>query len=240
MSLIENNRIQCILYGENGASALTPSEKTNLFVKHAKKICRRHGVSLRFLNKKYASTDGRDKVQGYFFEGDEDEKANIAIAKDNPRTDWLGCLCHELGHMFQWLEGDLTYVALDFSGADANGIFDDDEESEENRHKAMMLVLANELDAERRAVDLIIKWDLPINIERYTKQSNAILYYHHIALETGKWAEKKTLNTHRILEKMPSTFDNDYSIIADDIKELMTKINKEKVHANLRLSMRKV
>ena len=53
---------------------MTPSEKTDLFVKHAKKICRRHGVSLRFLNKKYASTDGRDKVQGYFFEGDEDEK----------------------------------------------------------------------------------------------------------------------------------------------------------------------
>ena len=219
---------------------MSPSEKSELFVKHAKRLCRRHGVSLRFLNKRYASTDGRDKVQGYFCEGDEEEKPHIVIAKKNHRTDWLGTLCHELGHMFQWLEGDLTYAALDYSGADANSIFDEDDHSYKTRRHAMMLVLANELDAERRAVDLILKWDLPVDVKRYTKQSNAILYYHHIALETDEWAAKKTLNSKRILDKMPSTFDNDYSTIPDDMKELMMSVNKELKDAYLRLQMRKM
>ena len=219
---------------------MTPSEKTDLFVKHAKRLCRRHGVSLRFLNKKYASTDGRDKVQGYFCEGDKEEKPHIVIAKKNNRTDWLGTLCHELGHMFQWLEGDLTYAALDYSGEDANNIFDETDRPIEERIHAMILVLANELDAERRATDLIIKWDLPVDVLRYTKQSNAILYYHHIAVETKEWAAKKTLNSKRILDRMPSTFDNDYSTIPDDMKELMMSVNKEKKDANLRLQMRKM
>ena len=221
-------------------AVVTPSEKSNLFVKHAKRLCRRHGVSLRFLKSKYASTDGRDKVQGYFCEGDDEEKPHIIIAKENNRTDWLGTLCHELGHMFQWLEGDLTYEALDYSETDANSIFDEYDSTYEQRKHAMLLVLANELDAERRAVDMILKWGLPINVERYIRQSNAILYYHHIALETEKWAAKKTLNSNRILEKMPSTFDNDYSTIPDDIKELMLRVNKEKQDAYLRIQMRKM
>ena len=219
---------------------LTPSEKTELFVKHAKRLCRRHGVSLRFLNKKYASTDGRDKVQGFFCEGDEDDKPQIVIAKKNNRTDWLGTLCHELGHMFQWLEGDLTYAALDYSGTDANAIFDETDRPLEERKHAMLLVLANELDAERRAVDMILKWGLPINTVRYIKQSNAILYFHHIAIETKRWAERKTLNSKRILDKMPSTFDNDYSTIPDEMKHVMVTVNKEKANANLRIQMRKM
>jgi hypothetical protein len=219
---------------------MTPSEKTDLFVKYSKRLCRKHGVSLRFFNSKYVSTDGQDKVQGYFYEGDDEEKAKVSIAKENPRTDWLGTLCHELGHMFQWLEYDITYMALDYGhekGRDAATVYEDLDEKIDTRHEAMQLVLANELDAERRALDLIIKWDLPITPLRYIQTSNAILYYHHIFLDTGQWASKGTLNSNRLLRKMPSTFDNNYAIIPNDIKELMMSINNEKEdkikHANI-------
>ena len=65
-------------------------------------------------------------------------------------------------------------------------------------------------------------------------------YLTDIAIETKRWAERKTLNSKRILDKMPSTFDNDYSTIPDEMKHVMVTVNKEKANANLRIQMRKM
>ena len=79
-----------------------------------------------------------------------------------------------------------------------------------------------ELDNEKRAVKIIKKFDLDIDIDRYIKKANAYVLFYNRLLATRKWATPKNspYSNQRIIEKMPRYFMKDYSTLSKRIEKV--------------------
>lgn len=94
---------------------------------------------------------------------------------------FLNILVHEYSHMKQWIEG-LAIWRTKYKGYEPydvvhNWLHEGKEYPEDVLDKCFRLVKEVELDCEKRAVETINKWKLPIDTKTYTKCAIAYLYY---------------------------------------------------------------
>jgi len=134
------------------------------------------------------------------------------------RPDSLEILAHEFGHFTQWRENidiwkksmvSMPLVDEWLGGKEVHNI---------KKHLGVCRDL--ELDNEKRAVRIIKKFDLDIDIDRYIKKANAYVFFYNRLLATRKWATPKNspYNNQRIIEKMPRYFMKDYSVLPKRIE----------------------
>lgn len=130
---------------------------------------------------------------------------------------------HEYCHYLQWKERRRYYNNL-INGC--NIVFDwlDGTFFKKNILKyAFDLVIELEWDCERRAVELIKKYDLDVDIERYCRTANTYILFYHIVRETRKWS-KGGLYTPSLIKSMPNEImDLDFYLSSDNIKEHQKK-----------------
>lgn len=84
-----------------------------------------------------------------------------------------------------------------------------------------------ELDNEKRAVKLIKKFDLDIDIERYIKKANAYVFFYNHMLATRKWASPKNspYRNKRLIEAMPAHFRMNYKTTPKRIEKIFIEEN---------------
>jgi hypothetical protein len=84
-----------------------------------------------------------------------------------------------------------------------------------------------ELDNEKRSVEMIKKWNLPIDVSVYTKKSNAYVLFYNYMLHSRKWSKPSNspYTNENILAAMSDKFDMEYGELKEDIKELFMKEN---------------
>jgi hypothetical protein len=166
------------------------SKASKDFLKYVRKICKDNGVTLKFGKGRLVKMQPFNfKVAGYF---DEEEKL-LHCGRGLNESDFLSTLVHEFAHVLQWIDGDTTYKNCDHEkyGSVQNLVCQwiKDEVSIRDREliNYTKKMIACELNAERRAVKLIKKFDLPIDIKRYSEHASATLYTYWMTLKTKKW-----------------------------------------------------
>ena len=84
-----------------------------------------------------------------------------------------------------------------------------------------------ELDNEKRAVKLIKKFDLGIDVDHYIRKANAYVFFYNRLLATRKWAtpQNSPYTNQRIIEKMPRYFKADYSVTPKRIEKIFIQEN---------------
>ena len=150
-------------------------------------------------------------VAGYFVDRPQ---LTLAVGIGKPIDEWLPILVHERGHMEQWIDKDRVW---DEAFADNRETVDWIDEWTQGRDDLPMPIaqliersFAVELDCERRAIELIKKFELPIDIEQYTQKALSYVYYYKHMLHSRQWYDQSWVpyETDDIWTHAPKTLDN--------------------------------
>lgn len=140
------------------------------------------------------------RVSGYFSEVTKE----IRVARHS--NDFLPTLVHEYSHFQQYAEG--KFAAAGDAADLLEGWFGGKDYAEREVSRAFSVVRSCERDAERRSVDLIKYYNLPVNLDLYIRRANCYIYAHYIMHRYRKfWAFKRDpFRSHTVLAIMPNTF----------------------------------
>lgn len=191
------------------------------FIKYVKEQCEIHGVKCDLQQHKYLDLSGDIKCGGYF----DGENKELAAAMKH--KDAMSLLVHEYGHMTQWLENiDIWKRCMD---DDSHNIVDEwlsgKYFEDINYHIDNCKYL--ELDNEKRAVKLIKKFDLEIDVDDYIRKSNAYIQFYNYLKLSRKWSMPKNspYMNERIKANCPKTFSMDYSKISKKLEKIFREEN---------------
>ena len=200
------------------------------FVEKIKSDCEKNGVKTLILDEThvpYLNTDM--KVNGYF--SDYPDKV-LACATKKPVEDWITILAHESSHMDQSVENSDVWKKLVDSRIGTKDVYDfidewiNGKEFTQNQLDTFFKIAINtELDCEKRTVEKLKKYELPVNIEEYIQNANAYVYFYLIIQKYRKWyiAGKEPYRIKEITSEMPTNFNNDYNILPENLEKLYVK-----------------
>lgn len=194
-----------------------PSEVAR-FVRRELKKCRDNGISIYMPSCINISDYGCD-CSGYF----NDSPLKFAVGVKGSYRRWLPTFVHESCHMDQWLEQDPVwtrrinrYKPLNLFDYWLSGKIELDKEL---RRDMIDCVLNIELDCEKRSVDKIIRYNLPISLDTYIRKGNAYVWSYRIMQRTRNWKYSAAHSYPAIWRAMPTVFGDDYSRVPGEIKE---------------------
>jgi hypothetical protein len=196
------------------------------FIDYVKTECKKHKVKIKQYKRKHINLSNSIKCGGYFSDGSDGlDGGKPVLAYAQGHKDYLELLVHEYCHMTQWLDGiDLWKKANDSLELIDKWLAGEEVEDIE-KHIANSRDL--ELDNEKRSVEMIKKWNLPIDVSVYTKKSNAYILFYNYMLHSRKWSspENSPYTNKNIIEALSDKFDMVYDHLTEDIKELYMKEN---------------
>lgn len=141
--------------------------------------------------------EGDNRCNGYF------DCATLAVATGKPFEDWFPVFIHEACHMDQWLDeseywpdtldDDYTILERHHAGEDVD----------DKIVSALNNIILLEADCERRAVEAIEKFGLPLDPKIYAKHANSYLLFHTKMLTTRSWYSIAPYEIKKIWSKMP-------------------------------------
>ncbi len=171
------------------------SKATQSFLKHVREICRQYKIKFKVGNGRTVIMKPFGfKALGYF---DEYEKI-LHCAKGRSEEAFLSVLVHEFAHLLQWIEKDNLYTSCNHPkyGSVQNAVcmWVNNELNIRDRELQSYTekMIDCELNAERRALKLIKQFELPVNIERYSKVASATLFSYWMTKKQRKWDFKIT------------------------------------------------
>lgn len=178
------------------------------FLEKVRKDCIKNDVRLFLHHEKYIVSD-RIGCSGYF---DANDKI-IAVATKKNKSDWLGVLAHEYCHMIQCNKNTKVWNNCFESGFDSYLIIDLwlenlVELTDNQKHDYIDRTIKLEKDCEQHTVSMIIKYDLPIDIDEYIRYANAYIGFYAAMAHYRKWYNplKAPYSSKKIAKKMPTDF----------------------------------
>lgn len=190
------------------------------FIEFVKSECKKHKVHFKEYKRKYIKLSDSIKCGGFFASGDDDgfEKPTLAYSKGN--TDSMSLLVHEYGHMTQWLDTSSVWSKSTQSLGYLDEWLAGNEIDDISKHIDIALEL--ELDNEKRSVELIKQWNLPLDIPTYIKKANAYLQFYLYLKESRKWSVpgRAPYSIEEIVNEMSDKFDMNYTYLEPKIRNL--------------------
>jgi len=175
-------------------------------------------------------------ASGLFIEVyEEDRLAELTVAVGRPVEEWFPIFVHETSHMDQFLESSKywhnIYIIVDGERIEGIDILDrhiaGDSFPPEVLWEAVSRAVAVEWDCERRVVEKIKQFDLPINIEEYTKKANGYLYLYRMAAQERAWSipGRAPYSVPEVWEVMPNRLLSlrNYRFVPKKYQELYKK-----------------
>jgi hypothetical protein len=131
--------------------------------------------------------------------------------------------------MDQWLENSKFWINNFIDGKEAIDYIDEwisgKDFSQDELDKFFSAAIGVEHDCEMRSVRKIEEYELPLIKSEEIQKANSYILFYSVIKETRKWylPGKAPYLIKDVWSKMPKTFDIDYSIVPEDIKELYNK-----------------
>jgi len=145
------------------------------FVYHTVKTANENNIGIRFSNDKLVYSGGDQIGSAGYFSSYQREIA-VAIANITPNN-IMSLLVHESCHMDQFVS-DISFCNKYITGAGYyfNWLAGEIELTDKEVAKYTQDVIALELDCEKRSVEKIKKYKLPLNAKLYVSGANSYLY----------------------------------------------------------------
>lgn len=166
------------------------SNSSKIFLKFVRETCRKNGVKLKIGRGKSVNMKPFGfMVSGYF---DEEERV-LCCASGGSESKFMATLVHEFAHVLQWIENDSSYKFCNHrkygSVQSAVCMWINNEITIRDKYLVSYTekLIACELNAERRAVKMIKQFNLPIDLERYSKNASAVLYSYWLTIKKKQW-----------------------------------------------------
>ena len=190
------------------------------FINDSLARCRQNNIRIHLPRAVRVSNKGT-YCAGYF----DDDPLEFAVACGRNTKKWLSTFVHESCHLDQWLENTELWNGR-INGAEPIAVLDNwlqgQIELEDNTKKQLFdRIISVELDCEKRSVEKIRKFKLPINTDRYIRESNAYVWSYRLVEETRDWDHSAAYECESVWRAMPNHFDNDYSYLSDEIRDIL-------------------
>ena len=185
------------------------------FIKFVKADLKEYGVKYYLPRTKKIKCDGV-LVSGYF----DDTVPVLACAMKNEQA--YEVLVHEYCHFTQWRDQCKPWVMAVKHKA-FEGLWDFLGGAEvKNINRLLSLCRDVEEDNERRAVALIKKMQLDIDIDYYIKKANAYIHFYNWMKTSRRWCRpyNTPYTNKRLLDAMPTTFSESYTVLPAHIKQI--------------------
>lgn len=136
---------------------------------------------------------GKNNVSGYFSE--DSKEIVISIKEEN----WLEILVHEFNHFVQFINNEEKYVLINQGESNfLNELWEwldgNIELNTKRKNLLFKTVQDMELDCERKSVEMIKSFDLPIDIEEYSSIAHIYIFYYTYAKKNRCWfSENSTI-----------------------------------------------
>ena len=191
-------------------------ENAKRFIKYVKRMCAEHGIKADLRRAKKLTLSNNIKCSGYF----DEEAGVLAVAMKNDGA--LGILVHEFCHMMQWLDSKRGKFRRWSIATNALGKIESwlAGKPATNIKRAIGYSRDLELDNEKRTVAMIQKWDLPINIDDYTKRANAYILFYNWMHKTRKWSTPPNTpyDNPMVYEQMSTKFNMKYTTLSRNVR----------------------
>ncbi len=165
-------------------------------------------------------------VSGYFIDYGN---PTLAVAMGKPTEEWVMILAHESSHMDQWIEKSPYWTNSFINGREAVDYIDEwisgKDFSDEELDKITKASIGVELDCEKRTIEKAKQYKLPIDVKEETQKANSYILFYTLVKSTRKWnvAGKAPYQVKEVWSQMPTTFDMDYYVVPENLKELYLK-----------------
>lgn len=190
------------------------NKKAREFIKYVKEECKKYGIKCDLRRTKYVRLPGKLKCSGYF----DDHDMELVCSMNRP--DSLEILAHEFGHVTQWKDQIDLWKKADVSIPKVDEWLMGEDVPDIKKHLAVSRDL--ELDNEKRAVKIIKKFGLDIDIDQYIKKANCYVHFYNRMLATRKWCspDNSPYNNKRLIKQMPAHFRMNYNKLPKKIEQV--------------------
>jgi len=189
-------------------------DRIKYFIAFVKAECRKEGVKCDLRNTSYVKISNSIKASGYF-----DENVPTLVCSMG-RKDSIEILVHEYCHLTQWRERIPLWVEAEIS----MNLIDEWLSGKEVRNIKKHIEISRdlELDNEKRAVNTIKEFNLPINLENYIRKANSYVHFYNYMLISRRWATptKSPYTNKRLLESMSTKFNMNYKKLPKRIEKI--------------------
>ncbi len=194
------------------------------FFKYADHTCEEAGVLIETEDSKYLVLRN-EKVYGYFTpptQGPPLTFGRIRIALQSGYPDPLHSLVHEFAHFTQWSEGSEAWQVRQY-------MYDRFVQITARKKKIPNIervgvrrsIRALELDCERRAVQIIKTWDLPLDVAAYIQYANVHIWWQTLAIEHAASGSRRPFRTAVINPSIVALCPKEFLEIYDDVPEFI-------------------
>jgi len=200
-------------------------ENIQRFVRSLKRKAKKLKITLQLTNDKFVILSDDIECQGFFSDKQNKIPGVLATATNKSINSWLSTLVHESCHMDQWSEKvsiwevymkediDLYYYKwINNKRVNKNKVY-----------RVLDICRELELDCEQRAVQKIIKYNLPIDVKEYIQKANCCLFFYSY-LKLDKNGSLPNYDNVKVYTK----FKDDWYIDYDDISNNILKLFKNK------------
>jgi hypothetical protein len=179
--------------------------------------CIESGISLRLENTERIKCDCIS-CEGYF----SDACKELIVGTKTDTQTFILTIAHEFSHMNQWKENSKI-----FKEADKNiPLFDryiiGKVKRSKRTDKAISLIQKMELDCEIRTIQLIKDYQIPYDIKKCIKKSNAYIFFYSYLKVNPHWYKRSPGLISAILKEMPDQFSDNLDI-SDKLSDLYLK-----------------
>jgi hypothetical protein len=198
---------------------MNKTKKELAFIEYVKGECKKYGVKCKLKSVKYVKMDGNVKCSGWF----DEEVPELVVAMNRP--DWIEILAHEYGHLTQWRENAPIWKEAVKSLPKVWGWLDGTNVRNIEKHIGISRDL--ELDNEKRAVKIIKKFELKVDLEHYVKKANAYVQFYNWMLITRKWSKptNSPYKNKNLVEAMSSKFNMKYDKLTPKLENIFRTEN---------------
>jgi hypothetical protein len=202
---------------------LKTSKKVQDFIRFVKSDLLEYSFKLEITRGNFVNNGGH-RVSGIFDEN------NKFLRVGGKHHSWLSILVHEYAHFIQWKTQAIEFTDMFINGVDCNQIVDMwingcDEFRPTTVKRAFIKVRRLERNCEMLALNIIRRYELPINRKRFVRQANCHIYYYHMMEMTRKrWIKDSMFESVAISRLMPVTFrKNTVHHIPPDILDVASR-----------------
>lgn len=180
--------------------------RENALIQHIVSHCREEGVIVQFYSTRNYVGTKRSGTVGSF------DGVNKVLRVTCRVRNWLWIFIHEYCHFLQLLDGTPWYGTQAENHWHRFDRWVDDTDPGKDRldrdkvEESTRVIQACEMDAERRTIDLIKKWDLSkIDLDVYRRKANVYILSYEAARMCRTWHTKKhPCRTQELLKLVPS------------------------------------
>jgi hypothetical protein len=169
---------------------------------------------------------GEGEVSGLF----DSDALELTVCTNKPVEEWVSILVHESCHMDQHAEDAPAWINLDIKGHDSCTLLDMwlgniIDLNNDQLTNVINRVLEMELDCEKRSVEKIKRYKLPLDVKEYVQKANAYMYFYRALMRTRKWTdkEKSPYSVEKVWKQMPIYLFDDQSkySVSDPLVDLI-------------------